>query len=391
MKPSCNILILAFSIAAAALASDEIPGRVEDVAVAISRNALGSVYEMTVRVTYPPHPDGRFFAVADETGALAVRRRFDWPVGGKLKRGDLIQLRCEIGSTATFPANACFREATVLARDEKAASVDLPSEEEVLKMLFAKPSWWTPARIAVAFSGIGGLFLLVLLWNLSLRHLIDRRSRELLREKVAHASSELKIGERTRLAADLHDSVAQNLSGASLLIDTAIRNSDTDPEKMKRNLSLASNVLKISREELRNCLWDLRSNALDEKDMKTAIFQTLQPVVTDAAISVRFDVPRKKLSDNTAHAVLRIVRELVSNAVRHGKARNIAVTGMRSGDGISFTVADDGCGFDPDSAQGPAEGHFGLTGIRERLLTLSGEMTIDSTAGKGSRISVRIS
>ena len=390
MKSSCKIFLLAVLVILSVSASDEIPGRVEDVADSISRNALGAVYEMTVRVTYPPHPDGRFFAVADETGALAIRRRFDWPAKDELKRGDLIQLRCEIGSTATYPVSACFREASVLARDEKLASTNLPSEEEVLEMLFPKPSWWTNTRIAITFSAIGGLFLLILTWNMSLRHLVDRRSRELLREKVAHVSSELKIGERTRLAVELHDSVAQNLAGVSLQIDAALRNLHVDRDKMIHNLSLASTILKTSREELRNCLWDLRNHALDEQDLNTAIRQTLKPIVDNVNVSINFDIPRNKLSDNTAHAVLRIIRELVANSIRHGKAKNIIIEGKRQQNGIVFSVADDGCGFDEKVVLGPSDGHFGLAGIRERLNALSGKMSIERTIDKCTKITVTL-
>lgn len=385
-----NLPFTAFCICAflSAFGSDEIPGRVEDVAASIARGKPGPVYELTVRVTYPPKADGRVFAVADETGSMAVRRRFDWPKDGALKRGDLIVLRAEIGSTATFPLSACYRDATVLARDEKAALPDMPGEEEILEMLVSGPSWWTRTRLTVAIASAGALFLLVLLWNASLRLLVERRSRELLRANIAHADSELKIGERTRLAMELHDSVAQNLAGVSLQIDAALRNSKNAPEKAAANLSMASTILKTSREELRNCLWDLRSQALDEGDMNTAVRQTLQPVVADVPVSVRFDVPRKKLSDNTAHAVLRIIRELVANAVRHGNAGHVSVEGVLGRKGIEFSVSDDGCGFDVDAAPGPADGHFGLTGIRERLSAFSGRMTIDSAKGKGTRVAV---
>ena len=63
---------------------------------------------------------------------------------------------------------------------------------------------------------------------------------------------------------------------------------------------------------------DAMYQALEEKSMDKAIERTLLPYVNDSRIAVRFNVPRTRLSDNTAHMLLCIIRELVSNAVRHG-------------------------------------------------------------------------
>ena len=74
--------------------------------------------------------------------------------------------------------------------------------------------------------------------------------------------------------------------------------------------------------------------------------------------------------------------------MHHGGARNIRVDGGIEGGAIRFSVGDDGCGFDPSRCPGPAEGHFGLQGIRERVARLGGRITIESDEGKGTRITV---
>ena len=61
---------------------------------------------------------------------------------------------------------------------------------------------------------------------------------------------------------------------------------------------------------------------------------------------------------------------------------------LENGDTLRFSVSDDGCGFDPKTCPGVAQGHFGLQGIRERVNQFDGEMAIESAPGKGSRISV---
>jgi len=107
-------------------------------------------------------------------------------------------------------------------------------------------------------------------------------------------------------------------------------------------------------------------------------------------VKVRFNVPREKLSDNTAHALLRTIRELVVNALRHGNAQTVKVAGSIDGETILCSVTDDGCGFDPDESPGILQGHFGLQGVRERIAQLGGTFTIESAPGKGTKATIRI-
>ena len=159
---------------------------------------------------------------------------------------------------------------------------------------------------------------------------------------------------------------------------------------MLQHLDIATKTLKSCRDELRNCIWDLRNDALEQADMNDAIKRTLNPHVNGVNLAVRFNVPRERLSDNTAHALLRIIRELVQNAVRHSNAANIRIAGKLDDEQLLFSVSDDGCGFDPNNVQGVHQGHFGLQGIRERIDLLGGEMTISSTIGHGTKVSISL-
>ena len=254
----------------------------------------------------------------------------------------------------------------------------------------SRPSWWTPPRLA-AVVGILALVLVgSLVWNALLKHLAERRGRELANTEIAKAESDLKVEERTRLAVELHDSISQNLTGISLAIRAAERLLATDTDGTRGNLKLASASLDSCRQELKNCLWDLRNSTLDEADMSEAIRQTLAPHIGDAELSVRFNVPREKFSDKTAHAILHIIRELATNAVRHGHATHIRVAGSIEDDRLLFSVRDDGCGFDPSVCPGLDEGHFGLQGVRERVNNLQGEVSIESEPGKGTKVSIAV-
>ena len=243
-----------------------------------------------------------------------------------------------------------------------------PDDVVVLK----RPPWWTPARLAAVIGSLLAVLAAVLVWNRSLRALAEKRGKALAKEEVDRLASDLKAAERTRLSAELHDSIAQNLSGVSMELDTALNGDEIIPPSAARHLSRASKTLDSCRVELRNCIWDLRSRALDEPDMDRAIRVALGPTVGKNKLLVRFNVPRSVFDENTARTILNIVRELASNAIRHGHANEIRVAGGLDGDMLRFSVCDDGTGFDPERRPGVLEGHFGLKGIEERVSFFNG-------------------
>ena len=165
---------------------------------------------------------------------------------------------------------------------------------------------------------------------------------------------------------------------------------ESAPPAAMQHLEFASNAIASSRDELRNCLWDLRGEALDQPDMEKAVEFSIRPHVGDTSVAIRFRVPRARLSDALAHATLRIVRELTINAIRHGGAKTIRIAGCIDGDLLKFSVSDDGRGFDPESAPSIDQGHFGLQGIRERVDTFGGSISIDSSPGRGTRVDVTV-
>ena len=257
--------------------------------------------------------------------------------------------------------------------------------------VISRPPWWTPGRLLVVVGSLLAALLGIIIWNRILNRLVERRSRELLREQAGRVGDRLKVGERTRLAVELHDSLSQTLTGVSFQIDAAEQARQKDPSQIKRYLDVARQTLQSCREELRNCLWDLRNNALEEADAGVAIRKTVEPQIGDAELAIDFNMPRQKFTDNTFHAILCIVRELAVNAVRHGQARRITVRGDLSDGRLVLSVADDGCGFDPDRRPGAEEGHFGLLGVAERVETLGGTLDIKSSPENGTTVSIVIS
>ena len=249
--------------------------------------------------------------------------------------------------------------------------VDRPDDVEML----ARPPWWNLTRLSGVIAVLVIVIATILFWNRELRKLSEKRGRELFHERSASALAELKTAERTRLAADIHDSISQILTGAAMQLDAGETNA-------------AKRILASCRRELRACLWDLRNHALDADNFADAVRETLAPHLGGHAAAIDMDIPSAKMSEALRHTALSIIREATVNAIRHGRADTIEIVGKLEGRRLSFTVTDDGRGFDPKSCRGSKDGHFGLLGMRERAKAFNGSIEIASAPGKGTTVSV---
>ena len=255
-------------------------------------------------------------------------------------------------------------------------------------VVVSRPSWWTPGKLLAVIGTLLAALIGFFVWNRALRILVEQRGRQLRRKQLQAVRSELKFLERSNLAVELHDAISQYLTAIALELRTVNELADGLADDARRHLSVASKTLASCRAELRNCLWDLRHNTLEIKELAEAIRMTVSPHIGAARLIVRFDVARKLLSENLAHTVLQITRELAANAVRHGNATEIWIDGDLDGNLLSFTVRDNGYGFVPEAVPGMEEGHFGLLGVRERTEKFEGTLEIESAPGKGACITV---
>ena len=150
----------------------------------------------------------------------------------------------------------------------------------------------------------------------------------------------------------------------------------------------AKRILASCRRELRCCLWDLRSHALDAADFASAVRETLAPHLGGHAAAIDMEIPSAKMSEALRHAALCIIREATVNAIRHGRAETIEVLGKLDGRRLSFTVTDDGRGFASESCRGSKDGHFGILGMKERAKAFNGSVEIASAPDRGTTVSV---
>lgn len=266
----------------------------------------------------------------------------------------------------------------------------VPRRTDDIRIL-TRPPWWTPRKLLGVILSLGAALVGFFIWNGFLMRRAKRLARKALRAEYARAHAEIRIGERTRLATELHDSLSQSLSGVACQVAAGHRALRAAPDLADARLTAAEQMLVSCRNELRNCLFDLRGDALDENRLETAVRKSLAQIAgTSSRIAIRMNVSRARLHDTTTHTLLCVIRELVSNALRHGHANDVRVAGCRDGDLLRVSVKDDGGGFDPHHCPGPAEGHFGLTGVKDRIRRLKGSVEIQSTPGRGTHVTIAL-
>ena len=295
-----------------------------------------------------------------------------------------------------------------------------PSDVRVLR----PGPWWTVGRMAIALGGSALLLASLAAWGLTLR----RRNRQ-LREQIAarrRAEEELQrahddlerrveerstqlaeeirarhqaaiefdavLRERNRLAADLHDTMEQSLTGVSLQLEAGRATLAVEPEKSSKHLALAKDLLDASRDEVRRAVWDLRSQALEKHELPDALLLVARRAEEGgrARIDLRVAGSPRKLPEAVAHGLLRICQEAIANSLKHGSPDTIRVSLVFEDAAVSLSIEDDGKGFTVGDAPGPETGHFGLQGIRERAKRIGGAMAIESEPGRGTLVRIAV-
>ena len=339
-------------------------------------------FTATVRSRIDEEPSGRFFC-GDARENVTIDLSASSAPHPDLRVGDTVR----VTGVAILDIDNCRPSA---AFPQARGYVVVPTSADGLAVVararhpLPPSAWYVLGALLASILGVG-------IWNRSLRRLAQMRGKDLAREEIARAEADLRTGERMRIAADLHDALSQSLTGVALEVEAALRTDRRNDAARAAHLARAGATLASCREELRNCLWDLRSAAMDEADMNEAVRRTLLPHIRGIALSVRFNVSRRRLSDFTVHTLLCIIRELAVNAIRHGGATRLQVAGTIRGGRLFVSVRDDGCGFDPATAPGVTESHFGLQGVRERISNLAGVFTLVRRPRGGMRATVELS
>lgn len=220
--------------------------------------------------------------------------------------------------------------------------------------------------------------------NLELEHSLTEI--ETLQATIREQARQAGIGEeRRRLARELHDTIAQSLAGA--LAQLRASENDADP---RPRIDQASRLTREALSEARRSVMDLAPAQLTGSLLRTALEDLVStwnsrhdPI---AALHVVGD--ERPLHPEVEATVLRITQEALTNVARHALAVRVGITLTYDEADVTLDVRDDGAGFDPDSAPGPAS--FGLRSMRQRAARLLGTLDIESAPGTGTALSVRL-
>jgi signal transduction histidine kinase len=237
--------------------------------------------------------------------------------------------------------------------------------------------------ITVAGLLVFTLLIVPLVWILARR--LDKAAAE--RERLLTAAVEASAVERRRIARDLHDGVVQDLAGLSFAASAASRDLRDRPDLAARMESLGVGV-RSSLRALRSLLVEIYPPELRTEGLAAALDDLVAPAIA-AGIDVDLSVEDAGgASDDAIGLVWRTAQEAVRNAVRHGRPGHLRVAVETTSRSLILTVEDDGRGFDPSAV--PRDGHLGLRALRDLISEMGAELTLDSTPGEGTKVTMEV-
>jgi signal transduction histidine kinase len=208
------------------------------------------------------------------------------------------------------------------------------------------------------------------------------------RAQVAALSREAGVAaERERLAAEIHDTLAQGFTSILTLIQAATSSVGPDPDRARVHLGLAADTARENLAEARALVGALAPAALDTASLAEALRRHAERVSAETGIAVEVEADGElgPLSTQVQVVLLRAAQEALANVRRHSGARSVTILLARVESAVRLVVRDDGTGFDPAA---PVRG-FGLRGMRARAQQIGGAVHVESgSAGTVLRVEV---
>jgi signal transduction histidine kinase len=228
------------------------------------------------------------------------------------------------------------------------------------------------------------------------RHQADElaKLRDQLEARVAAQTDQLleqereaaTLEERTRLAREIHDTIAQGLAGVVVQLGAVQRALVAAPHEAPPHLDLAQRMAREALAEARRSVWNLRASALDHGDLGDALHGLVE---RQAALLYRVTFQQigesRGLAPETETALLRVTQESLANAAKYASESTVTVELAYLPEHVRLTIRDTGSGFAADVIERPAApgpwGGFGLLGMRERIVALGGRLVLRNQGG----------
>jgi two-component sensor histidine kinase len=209
-----------------------------------------------------------------------------------------------------------------------------------------------------------------------------------LRVRGMQAQFGAVLAERTRIAREIHDNLAQEMAGISVQLEVVARKMPPEADTAMTYLDRARQQVRHGIAEARRYVWELRSPTLENNDLPTALAETARRLTHETAIQAQVEVNGtfRPLAQSVEDNLLRIGQEAMNNAVKHAQAQRILVNLVFDARRVQLIVRDDGRGFDNEVAENGRAGHFGLIGMHERAEQIGGTLSIRSADGSGTEV-----
>ena len=261
------------------------------------------------------------------------------------------------------------------------------------------PPWWTPRRLAIAMGAIAAVLGLAIAWVFFLKREVASRTKLLAHEMRGRRDAAIEfdatLRERSRLAANLHDTLLQALAGSVLQIDLCRRSlAGRRVEAVGAQLDVAKRMVKHAADDLRNSVWALRTAPLAGQSFPDSLRSLVSQLghETPGHIRLHLDGESFPLPRFVAGNLLLVAQEAIRNALHHAEATTIDVKVRFDAPAhrVGLFVADDGSGFEWGTQLGPERGHFGLQGMRERVEAIRGRFAVETSPGRGTRVTAEV-
>lgn len=201
------------------------------------------------------------------------------------------------------------------------------------------------------------------------------------------------LGERTRIAREIHDTLAQGFVAVSVQLELIAQLMHSSTEAAREQLEQARAMVRSSLEDARSSIWELRTQTAEREDLAVRMLKMAEEVTARAGAKAKLQMQvngtYRPLDAAVERELLRIAREATVNAVRHGDPENIVLRLEFEGSMFGMEISDDGRGFAGTPRDG-SSGHFGLTGMRERAAAIGANLMVESSPGEGTRVKLAL-
>jgi ligand-binding sensor domain-containing protein/signal transduction histidine kinase len=212
-----------------------------------------------------------------------------------------------------------------------------------------------------------------------------------LRVRAIHSRFDAILAERTRIAREIHDTLAQDFVGVSVQLElTAHLLAHSQVNEASEQVDRTRSLVQQGLADARRSIWDLRS-ADTQATLPMRLTQLVEKNSTEH-LKTEVDIGGiyRTLAPSLENEVFRITQEAITNVVRHARATRLTLDLRYHPNDLTLTISDNGIGFQATDTTLAGKGHFGLQGMRERAKQINGTLSVNSSSEIGTTVTLGV-